>query len=165
MTLDLRRIFATDNSRLACDGSLDMSDVDVAAGFPLKKPVEYSVLVMNTASVVSLKLDIRFEYSAPCDRCGTDTSVCHTVTVEKSLATSLERQESDTIIAVPDMQLEVDELVYTEVILNLPSKHLCKADCKGLCFKCGKNLNEGDCGCETEEPDPRFAKLRELLDN
>ena len=63
------------------------------------------------------------------------------------------------------MQLEVDELVYTEVILNLPSKHLCKADCKGLCFKCGKNLNEGDCGCKSDEPDPRFAKLRELLDN
>ena len=165
MTLDLRRIFAEDNSRLDTAGSLDMSDVDVAAGYPLKKPVQYRILIQNTASVVSFELNIEFEYSAPCDRCGVAASNKHTVTILKSLATSLERQESDTIIVVPDMQLEVDELVYTEVVLNLPSKHLCKEDCKGLCFKCGKNLNEGPCGCETHEPDPRFDKLRELLNN
>ena len=165
MTLDLRRIFATDNSRLNTEGNLDMSDVDVAAGYPLKKSVRYSVAVSNIASVVTLKLDIVFEYSAPCDRCGNMTSKEHTVTIEKSLATSLERQESDTIIVVPDMQLEVDELVYTEVILNLPSKHLCKEECKGLCVNCGKNLNEGECDCPKSEPDPRFEKLRELLNN
>ncbi|MBO4432092.1 MAG: DUF177 domain-containing protein [Clostridia bacterium] len=165
MTLDLRRIFAEDNSKLDTTGSLDMSDVDFAAGYPLKKPVLYHVDISNVASVVTLKLDIEFEYSAPCDRCGVAASNKHTVTILKSLATSLERQESDTIIVVPDMQLEVDELVYTEVVLNLPSKHLCKEDCKGLCYKCGKNLNEGDCGCDLTEPDPRFEKLRELLND
>ena len=165
MTLDLRRIFSNDNSILETDGSLDMSDVDFSSGYPLKKPVEYRVHVSNNASVVTLKIDIDFEFSAPCDRCGNYTSKRHTVTIEKSLATSLERQESDTIIVVPDMQLEVDELVYTEVILNLPSKHLCKDTCKGLCAVCGKNLNEGDCGCAKSEPDPRFEKLRQLLDN
>lgn len=163
MVLDLRRIFATDNSVLEVDGCLDMSAVDVSAGYPLKKPVVYHVLINNCASVVSLNLSIEFEYVAPCDRCGILTSGRHTVTIERSLATSLERQESDTIVVVPDMQLEVDELVYTEVILNLPSKHLCKDDCKGLCAKCGKNLNEGSCRCDAGEPDPRFDKLRELL--
>ena len=165
MTLDLRRVFATDNSRLDIDGSLDMSDVDFYSGFPLKKPVTYHGFVSNTSSVVTLKLDIQFEFVAPCDRCGVTASVCHGVTIEKLLAASLERQESDTIIVVPDMRLEVDELVYSEVILNLPRKHLCKEDCKGLCMKCGKNLNEGDCGCDLSQPDPRFEKLRELLDN
>ena len=165
MTLDLRRIFATDNSVLDIDGYLDMSDVDVASGFPLKKPVHYHGQIRNNASVVSLELFIDFEYSAPCDRCGNLTVQCHGVTVDKSLATSLERQESDTIITVPDMRLEVDELVYTEVILNLPSKHLCSDTCKGLCCKCGKNLNAGDCGCQKDEIDSRFEKLIELLNN
>lgn len=165
MTLDLRRIFANDNSSIDINGSLDMSDVDIAAGFPLKKPVSYCGCVTNNASVVTLNLTIDFEYSAPCDRCGNLTSKRHSVTIKKSLATSLERQESDTIIVVSDMRLEVDELVYSEVILNLPSKHLCCEDCKGLCQKCGKNLNEGDCDCGTFELDPRFEKLRELLNN
>ena len=163
MTLDLRRIFATDNSSFNVEGSIDMSDVDFYAGFPLKKPVRYHGVVSNESSVVTLKLQIDFEFTAPCDRCGDLASECHSVTIDKSLATSLERQESDTIIVVPDMQLEVDELVYSEVILNLPSKHLCREDCKGLCIKCGKNLNEGDCGCDLSEPDPRLEKLRELL--
>lgn len=165
MILDLRRIFATDNSVLDIDGCLDMSGVEFAIGFPLKKPVHYYGSVSNVASVVTLRLLIDFEYSAPCDRCGSYTSKRHSVTIEKSLATSLERQESDTIIVVSDMRLEVDELVYSEVILNLPSKHLCSDACKGLCCKCGKNLNEGDCGCDNNEPDPRFEKLRELLNN
>ena len=165
MLLDLKRIFATDNSRLDICGDLDMSDVDVAGGFPLKKPVHYSGAISNKASLVNLKLDIDFEFSAPCDRCGEISSKSYRITIEKSLATSLERQESDTIIVVSDMRLDVDGLVYTEVILNLPSKHLCKDDCKGLCFKCGKNLNEGDCDCDTGYLDPRFDKLRELLNN
>ena len=165
MTLDLKRIFAIDNSQLDICGDLDMSDVDYAGGFPLKKPVHYCGVVLNRASVVTLKLDIDFEFTAPCDRCGVVASECHRVTIEKSLATSLQRQESDTIIVVSDMRLDVDGLVYTEVILNMPSKHLCKEDCKGLCFKCGKNLNEGECGCDTGYRDPRFDKLRELLNN
>ena len=81
------------------------------------------------------------------------------------LATAIERQESDTIITVPDMKLDVDEFVYSEVILDLPSKHLCEPDCKGICPNCGKNLNKGECGCETHEVDPRLAKLMELLND
>lgn len=165
MMLDLRRIFANIGASLDIEGSLDMSNVDFSGGFPLKKPIRYHGVVFNESSVVTLKLDIDFEFSAPCDRCGTLASECHTVTIDKSLATALERQESDTIIVVPDMQLEVDELVYSEVILNLPSKHLCRENCKGLCIKCGKNLNEGECDCDLSNPDPRFDVLRNLLNN
>ena len=53
----------------------------------------------------------------------------------------------------------MDEIVYKNIYMNLPSKKLCKNDCKGLCPKCGKNLNEGDCGCDTREADPRFDAL------
>ena len=78
---------------------------------------------------------------------------------------SLVRQESDTIIEVPGMKLDVDELVYTEVVLSLPTKHLCKDTCKGLCDMCGKNLNEGDCDCVKTEIDPRLSALADLLKN
>ena len=84
MTLDLRRIFANDNSSIDINGSIDMSDVDIAAGFPLKKPVSYCGSVANNASVATLNLTIDYEYSAPCDRCGNLTSKRHSVTIEKS---------------------------------------------------------------------------------
>ena len=165
MILDLKRIFATENSVLEINHTLDMSDVDFMGNNPLKKPINITGCVSNKASVVSLVLNIEYIFDAPCDRCGVDAAHNHTVTVDKLLATAIERQESDTIITVPDMKLDVDEFVYSEVILDLPSKHLCNDDCKGICFKCGKNLNEGECGCTTHEVDPRLAKLMELLDN
>ncbi|MBE6811182.1 MAG: DUF177 domain-containing protein [Ruminococcaceae bacterium] len=165
MILDLKRIFATDNSVLEIDHTLDMSEVDFFGNYPLKTPVIIKGSVSNRASVVSLNLNIEYTFAAPCDRCGVFAQHNHTVIVDKLLATAIERQESDTIITVPDMKLDVDEFVYSEVILDLPSKHLCNDDCKGICFKCGKNLNEGECGCSTKEVDPRLAKLMELLDN
>lgn len=164
MIIDLKRIFANENSEMKIEHSLDMSDVDFMGNYPLKQPVKVSGSVFNRAGVVSLNLLIEYTFAAPCDRCGIDTVHNHTVTVDKLLATAIERQESDTIITVPDMKFDVDEFVYSEVILDLPSKHLCKDDCKGICFKCGKNLNEGNCGCDTREVDPRLAKLLELLD-
>ena len=46
--------------------------------------------------------------------------------------------------------------------LSFPSKMLCDEDCKGLCQKCGKNLNEGECSCDMTEIDPRMLPLKKL---
>lgn len=165
MTLDLKRIFANDGERLDIAYMLDMTDFELSGNYPLNKPVKIDGFVENRASVVSINLSVMYEFSAPCDRCGIDTVHKHSVEISKLLATSLERQESDTIIEVPDMKLDVDELVYTEVVLSLPTKHLCKDSCKGICQKCGKDLNEGDCGCSEKEIDPRLSALADLLKN
>ncbi len=163
MVLDLKRIFAVEGSKMPINSALDMSNFDLSGVFPLKKLVSFEGEVKNSAGVVSLSLSISYEISAPCDRCGTFAVNKHTVDFDKMLAVSLERQESDTIIEVPGMKLDVDELVYTEVVLDLPMKHLCKSDCKGICPQCGKNLNEGECDCVQDDIDPRLAKLKELL--
>ena len=165
MILDLKRIFAVEGSVLPVEYECDLSDLEFSGVYPLKKPVKAKGEILNKASVVSLKLDIVFEFSAPCDRCGTDTEHEHTVHIDKLLAASLTRQESDTIIEVPGMKFDVDEFVYTEVVVSLPTKHLCKEDCKGICPVCGKDLNAGDCGCETDDIDPRLAVLKDLLKN
>ncbi|MBI5741406.1 MAG: DUF177 domain-containing protein [Nitrospirae bacterium] len=63
-------------------------------------------------------------------------------------------------------ELNVTELVREQVLLAAPMKPLCKDECRGLCAFCGKDLNEGPCGCRKEETDPRLAplaKFRELL--
>ena len=71
----------------------------------------------------------------------------------------MEPEDSDSInIAYlpPDAdKIILDDDVRDYVLLGIPMKKLCKDDCKGLCIKCGKNLNEGDCGCNDEEIDAR----------
>jgi len=46
--------------------------------------------------------------------------------------------------------------------MALPVKTLCRENCKGLCDGCGHDLNEGDCGCNHQPPDSRFAALKNL---
>jgi uncharacterized protein len=55
--------------------------------------------------------------------------------------------------------VDLDELVREQILLALPLRNLCREDCKGLCLKCGADLNAGQCSCEQGETDPRWAAL------
>jgi uncharacterized protein len=58
--------------------------------------------------------------------------------------------------------MELADSVKEQVLLAAPVKVVCRESCKGLCPKCGKNLNEGDCGCSTVVTDPRWDALKDL---
>jgi uncharacterized protein len=58
--------------------------------------------------------------------------------------------------------LDLTEAVRQYLLLGLPMKPLCRADCAGLCLECGRDLNQGPCGCPAVQPDPRWAKLAQL---
>jgi uncharacterized protein len=57
--------------------------------------------------------------------------------------------------------LSLEDVVREQVLLSLPSRTLCKDDCKGLCPRCGQNLNQGTCNCDTVS-DPRWNALAGL---
>ena len=59
--------------------------------------------------------------------------------------------------------LEVDQFVCNELILNLPMKVLCSSACKGICNRCGTNLNHENCGCDTGPKDPRMAAIQDIF--
>jgi len=60
------------------------------------------------------------------------------------------------------LELNPAEMLWEEFSLNLPVKLVCSKYCKGLCPRCGQNLNEAQCECPAEEGDPRLAALRGL---
>ncbi len=59
-------------------------------------------------------------------------------------------------------QIDFTDALQEQVILAMPFKPVCKADCKGLCHRCGKDLNSGPCFCDEKEPDGPFAVLKDL---
>ncbi|MBN1123188.1 MAG: DUF177 domain-containing protein [Anaerolineae bacterium] len=59
--------------------------------------------------------------------------------------------------------IDLTPIVREEGILAVPMQVLCSPECKGLCAECGADLNEGPCGCEEDQIDPRLAPLRALL--
>ena len=53
--------------------------------------------------------------------------------------------------------------IYNEILVNLPMKVLCRTDCKGICNRCGANLNMGSCKCDKTELDPRMSKILDVF--
>ena len=80
------------------------------------------------------------------------------------VAQELEDDENDDILLLEGTQLDLDDAVSTAFVLAMDTKNLCSDDCKGLCAKCGADLNLGPCGCRPEV-DPRLAALAQLLDD
>lgn len=163
MFLNLKDVFLTEGSKKEFELSFSMSDVDISGVFPFDSPVMVKGVALNKAGLIDIDFDITFTYSRPCDRCFEDTSRQLNYQFSHRLIDSLSGSDNDDYIEIPDYTLDVDELVQSDIILNLPVKFLCREDCKGICPKCGKNLNTGDCDCKAKDIDPRLEALKELL--
>ena len=59
--------------------------------------------------------------------------------------------------------LDVDQLIFGEILVSWPMKVLCREDCKGICRRCGANLNLSECQCPKTEPDPRMAAIQDIF--
>lgn len=163
MVIELESIFNTEGMRIPVDYELDLSSIQVSGFSPITQPVKVEGSIENKAGIVSLNANARLIYEAPCDRCAADVKKEFNYPVQHTLVVALESGENDAFLEVPNMRLNLDELVEEDVNLALPSKYLCNEECKGLCMNCGKNLNEGQCNCK-KAVDPRLAVLLDLLD-
>jgi uncharacterized protein len=77
--------------------------------------------------------------------------------------TGEDTDEGDAFVFEPvGRSLDLSSAVREEVILAMNSYVVCAPECRGLCPRCGKNLNEGPCDCAEEEVDPRWETLRAL---
>ena len=162
MLLDLRELFVSDGAVKDVSYELSMSEVEIAGEHPFCSPVEVRARVMNRAGIVTADVDAAFTYSTSCARCMTPIERRFEYSFSHKLIESL-GEDNDDYIETPDLSLDLDELTSSDILLELPSKFLCCADCQGLCQKCGHNLNLGDCDCDKAEIDPRLEKLKELL--
>lgn len=164
MILNLKDIFLCEGSVMKKALLQDMSDVNFSGVKPFVAPVSVDVTAENRAGLVKLSLATSFNFQKPCDRCGTDVNREFHYNFEHYPVTSLSGDQNDDYIETPDYTIDIDELVRDDILLELPSKYLCSNECKGLCPKCGINLNEKTCGCTVKETDPRLEALRKLIE-
>ncbi len=164
MVLDLKDVFACEGASYHVDTTLNLKCEEIRGGYPFKSDVKVSADVQNRSGMVTLEIDADFDYTSNCDRCCESVTKRFEYSFFHRLIAKLEEEYNDEYIETPDMTLDLSELVLSDILLELPSKFLCRRDCQGLCQKCGQNLNLGDCGCEKQEIDPRLEKLKQLLD-
>jgi len=164
MRLDLRDVILVPDAEKSFQCQVDLSDLEFYGRKPIVRPVLAQGSVVNHAGALVLNGTARSELDLVCDRCGKEFSREKVVALDMLLADELEREDSeDEIFLLDGNELDLDELVTTAFVLAMDTKNLCSEDCKGLCAKCGADLNLGPCGCRPEV-DPRLAALAQLLD-
>jgi len=121
---------------------------------------------------IRLQGTITASVEVPCDRCAVpvvlpinaDFDVAY-VPAETQFdapeATELQADDLSFAIYEGD-EIDIDELVREQVFLALPTRQLCREDCRGLCLTCGAELNTETCRCEQPSGDPRWAALASL---
>lgn len=164
MLFDVKPILHTPGKRLDLRFELDLSDVEFSGRYPVSRPVEVSGEIRNTAGILELTLTARTTLDAVCDRCGREFLQEKEIPYSCMLAEELQNEDNDEIVLLEDGKVDVGDLARTAFILGMDTKTLCSEDCKGLCSRCGADLNLGPCSCK-REIDPRLAVLADLLEN
>lgn len=165
MLLGLSKIIGCPGGVVPFSETLDFSDMQFGDCFPVTEPVRAVGDVKNEAGVLLLNGEITTRLHGICDRCAKPFERALAIPVHAVLETDPDSSDPDDLwtFEVTGDQADLEEIIRTAFVLNMDSKLLCREDCKGLCFRCGADLNRGPCGCKPE-PDSRFAVLQQLLD-
>ena len=136
----------------------------------LKRPIKVEGKITDKNGYLQIDSKVTVEYKTTCDRCLDEIDKTFEMEFERMIASSKKMVQNDMIdeediVYINDGFVDFTPELIEELSLELPTYHLCREDCPGLCPKCGKKLALGDCGCrEEKEIDPRFAILKKLLD-
>jgi DUF177 domain-containing protein len=137
----------------------------------LVEPVRVEGKVRLAGVDVSINGHIETRAQVECDRClkevelpvKADFDLQYITGAEYESSAGAELTEEVMSVSVFDGEvIDVDEIVKEQISLAVPTRTLCRPDCKGICPVCGIDKNTGDCDCETREVDPRWAALKNL---
>ena len=163
MRLNLREIIEIPGGSIPFACELDTENLDFPAVKAYQAKPHAEGRVYNEAGVLNLSGEIRADMLCVCDRCGAEFESTKITALHATIAEEDDNGEDPELFLLDGDEIDLDEILSTCFILDMETKFLCREDCKGLCSRCGKNLNLGPCGCR-KEIDPRFAVLEQLLD-
>ena len=138
------------------------------AEIKIVKPLKVKGKVFKTPHGVLVKANLKGEDKIFCDRCGEDfvRYINQSFFQEyfyKDKARDKEEYEVKAGFVIDNNEIDITEALIEEIFLKDNIHNLCSEKCLGLCEKCGKNLNKGNCSCYTKEnKNNPFYKLKEL---
>ena len=147
----------------------DLNPVDERIS--LTGPASISGKVRLSGHEVFVNGHVETRVQVECDRClqqvelpvNSDFSLEYITGSDYESSEVAELTEAEMSVAVFDGDaIDVDEIVKEQVLLAVPTRMLCREDCKGICPECGVDRNTGECSCVTDDIDPRWAALKNL---
>ena len=162
MRLNLREIIEIPGGSVPFDFPLETDGLDFLSVSAYRAKPRVAGRVFNEAGILRLEGTVTAEMTCICDRCGEEFD-SEKVTELSVTIVEEDPEDNPELYILDGDEIDLDEIASTCFILDMETKFLCREDCKGLCARCGKNLNLGPCGCGKQK-DPRFAVLEQLLD-
>ncbi len=166
MKLDLDRVEA--RSSFSFERTFEIPTPDGGTA-PCAAAVEAAVT--RSMNRYSIEARVKGSVRAECNRClapfELPLETSFTVIVNRGEPSApVEGAEEDDLVSVPSTGEGTFDLfprAREALILEMPIKLLCREECRGVCVKCGANLNDGECGCDARTGDPRWGALKKFL--
>jgi uncharacterized protein len=139
--------------------------------FRLLGPVRIHLTLSRSGRTVLVQSRIRAEAEFSCDRClepfasVLSSEFKATLKPKPHISSNPEREiERDDLETefYEGEEFDLTPLLQDQLLLTLPSKSVCREDCRGLCQRCGQNRNRGTCQCTDQESDPRLEPLKKF---
>ncbi len=162
MLLDLKRIFGAYDAPVTAQLTFDLSGEDFP-GYAVPEPVRASVTATLCGHVLELALTVEAKAVFECARCLAECERLFSVERVYSVREADLSDPDAELFFTPEGRLDLRELAYTELVLEIPSVLLCSDTCAGLCPVCGSRK---PCSCRHETSgfaDERLSVLKQLL--
>lgn len=172
MLINLTEVLSLEGKAKSYEAGLEIDEFTCRLGsYKIIDKHPFELTVRNIGGrKLELSAFVRLSLIIPCDRCLAD--VVTPLEFEIAKEVDLDESEQDRIEQLDEKDyidgynLDIDRLVYGKILVNLPMKTLCKEDCKGICNRCGTNLNEATCSCDFDDAmDPRMSVIRDIFKN
>lgn len=169
MLIDFRELLFGTRDLISQQVELEMNTInDGVSSYDIIKKEPFELCLTKTGKgKFRIRAKSFVKLRIPCDRClePVDTDIDFIIDESVDMAEASENEESEEKDYIDGYNLDVDKLVFSEILLSMPRKILCKEDCKGLCLVCGANLNIAECGCDRSVLDPRMSVFKDILND
>ena len=143
---------------------LPLNGVGTALAHLEERPLNADLRAESVVEGILVTGSVEAQTVLECARClaefrsSVELDVC-----ELFLAPDREPEDKESY-RISGMEIDLEPMLRDAVTLDLPLNPLCKEDCKGICARCGRDLNLGACDCVEDTTDPRWAALDQLRD-
>ncbi len=137
--------------------------------FPHGHNAHLAIRLVRTCDIVALSGLLEIDLAPACDRCVEVFEKNLAIPLHLNLAPetgSEKAEDADDDVGFSYYQgeeIDLANMIRETLLLEVPFRNLCSESCKGLCPKCGKNLNHAPCSCPSETSTGPFAVLKKLV--
>ena len=169
MLINLSELFPVEGKSKTYTLELEMTQFHASDGvYEVVEKHPVTLVITNQGDkvlTVTGEADVCLEM--PCSRCLEPVKVPFHLEIDQKVDMKQTDEEMgadlDEQFYINGYNLDVDQLVGNELTLNLPMRVLCSDNCKGICNRCGTNLNRGTCDCDNRSLDPRMSVIQDIF--